>query len=141
VLDLSGAERLFARPKRTGRKARASQIPLPSQLGADGMTQRGHCGRGGVDAVPRSLRCATAEGAVAPVGITQGAGNRSRSGFGGRSWGLGLFRAAKSGELGFQLGEIVLLLLEVGLLGVELGFASLVIGKIGFGVVSVLIEN
>jgi len=39
------------------------------------------------------------------------------------------------------LSEINLLLLEVGLFGVELGFAVLVIGKVGFGIESVLIER
>jgi len=64
-----------------------------------------------------------------------------RLGFGGRSWSLGLFAAAESGEFGFQLGESVLLLLEVGLFGVELGLAGFIIGKIRFGIEGVLIER
>jgi len=44
---------------------------------------------------------------------------------------LGSSTPPSPAKFGLQLGEIVLLLLEVGLFSVEFGFAVLVIGKVG----------
>jgi len=66
-----------AAPRRSDRGAKPALRRLRSLLRrAGGMTSHGQSGRVGAKAVPRSLHFATAEGAVAPVGMTYRSGAR-----------------------------------------------------------------